>query len=176
MIYHRLGNLYSAAYRSEIMNDARRKKLLSLCRLYYDKSIKTFEDIDAPTEYLSVQSDRLDLQDCLFEGTQNVTQRGRHLQTAITILHTSAPELDKIDKAVLETTDDSLLKEFEEKLQLVLKKSIKFCMTKSPTHDAIASLKAVYAMTLRAPKDADIVQLAEHLKTVLVKLQTICIE
>lgn len=46
----------------------RRKKLLQLCRLYFEKSSKTFEGLDAPMEFLNVQNDRIDLQDFLFDG------------------------------------------------------------------------------------------------------------
>lgn len=176
LIYHRLGNIYFASYQNEIVNDARRKKLLALCRLYLEKSIKTFEDIDAPTEFLSVQNDRLDLQDFLFESAQNATQKGRHLQAAISILHSSASEFDKIDKTNQESATGALFKQFEAKLQLVLRKSIKFCMTKSSAHEAIGTLKELYAMTLRAPKETDVDQLANYLKSILEKLQRITIE
>lgn len=68
LIFRRLGNIYFASYQSEIVNDVRRKKLLHLCRLYFEKATETFQSIDAPIEYLSVQIDRLALQDFLIEG------------------------------------------------------------------------------------------------------------
>lgn len=69
LIYHHLGNIYYRAFKQE--NDTtnvRKKKLLQLCRLYFEKGAKIFEGIEAPTEFLAVQVDRLDLQNCLFEG------------------------------------------------------------------------------------------------------------
>lgn len=68
LIYHNLGNIYRRAYKLENMNDVRKKKLLQLARLYYEKGSKTFESIDAPIEYLAVQIDRLDLHNMLFDG------------------------------------------------------------------------------------------------------------
>lgn len=68
LIYHNLGNIYSKAYKLETISDVRKKKLLQLARLYYEKGSKTFETIDAPVEYLAIQIDRLDLQNILFES------------------------------------------------------------------------------------------------------------
>lgn len=68
LIYQRLGSIYGRAYVAETVNDVRRKKLLQLCRLYYEKAAKTFENIDAPAEFLAVQVDRLDFQNALFES------------------------------------------------------------------------------------------------------------
>lgn len=73
LIYHHLGNIYSRSYKLESETTARKKKLLQLCRLYYEKGAKTFESIDAPMEFLAVQIDRLDLQNCLFEGESQWT-------------------------------------------------------------------------------------------------------
>lgn len=71
LIYHRLAKIYDQSYiRGGVIDDTdiRRKKLLQLCRLYYEKSIKTFEQLDEPMEYLQVQCDRLILQDALVES------------------------------------------------------------------------------------------------------------
>lgn len=69
LIYHHLGNIYLRSYKSECASDARKKKLLQLCRLYYEKGAKTFEAIEASTEFLAVQIDRLELQQILCEGS-----------------------------------------------------------------------------------------------------------
>lgn len=68
LIYHNLGNIYCRAYWSETSNDVRKKKLLQLCRLYYEKGSKMFESIEAPLEFLAIQIDRIELQTILFEG------------------------------------------------------------------------------------------------------------
>lgn len=68
LIYHHLGNMYYRSFKQEIDLNARKKKLLQLCRLYFEKSAKIFESIEAPIEFLTVQVDRLNLQNCLFEG------------------------------------------------------------------------------------------------------------
>lgn len=68
LIYHHLGNIYYRAFKQENDTNARKKKLLQLCRLYFEKGAKIFEGIEAPTEFLTIQIDRLNLQNCLFEG------------------------------------------------------------------------------------------------------------
>lgn len=67
LIYQNLGTIYGRSYKTA--NDkTQKKKLLNLCRLYYEKGIKIFQNIDAPTEFLGVQNDRLQFQATLFEG------------------------------------------------------------------------------------------------------------
>lgn len=68
LIYHNLGNIYCRAYWAETISDVRKKKLLQLSRLYYEKGSKTFESIEAPLEFLTIQIDRIELQNVLFEG------------------------------------------------------------------------------------------------------------
>lgn len=66
-IYKCLGNIYYLQYKRGCSN-ARRKKLLNLCRLYYGKSLNMFKQLDSIAEFLNVQIDRLELQNTLFEG------------------------------------------------------------------------------------------------------------
>lgn len=66
LIYQCLGKIYCESYKKQ--SGTRRKNLLNLCRLYYEKSANLFNNIDAITEYLDVQVDRLELQHSLFEG------------------------------------------------------------------------------------------------------------
>lgn len=68
LIYHHLGNIYYRAFKRETDTIIRKKKLLRLCRMYFEKGAKIFEGIEAPTEFLAIQIDRLDLQNGLFEG------------------------------------------------------------------------------------------------------------
>lgn len=62
-ICHCLGNIYSRSY-----NTNQKKNILSLCRLYYEKGMKKFQDTDSLEEYLAIQVDRLELQNNLFNG------------------------------------------------------------------------------------------------------------
>lgn len=68
LIYHKLAIIYSRQYRTTNNSNNRKKKLLNLCRLYYEKSFKVFQNIEAPTEFIEVQIDRLKFQSTLFEG------------------------------------------------------------------------------------------------------------
>ena len=69
MVYHRLANVYRNSYVHEVENEPRKKKLLQLVRLYYEKSAKTFEHLGETKEQLQIQCDRLQMQDILCEGT-----------------------------------------------------------------------------------------------------------
>lgn len=70
LIYHSLGNIYSRSYKTTSGSN-RKKKLLNLCRLYFEKGVKIFQSINAPIELLAVQVDRLEFQNILFEGTSD---------------------------------------------------------------------------------------------------------
>lgn len=118
-----------------------------------------------------------------FTGSQNNTQRGRHLQTSLSILHGSTAILDQVDNGEFDKTDNTTVgsarvafKQFELKMQLILKKSIKFCLTKSADNENAKLLKDLYGMTLRAPKEGDAMELVLHLKSILEKLEKIVIE
>lgn len=71
LIYHCLGNIYNKSYKDPDISNTRKKKLLNLCRLYYEKGVKVFQGIDAGYEYMALQNDRLELQNLLFEGRWN---------------------------------------------------------------------------------------------------------
>lgn len=68
LIYHHLGSIYCRSFKLETASDVRKKKILQLSRLYYEKGTKVFESIEAPCEFFSIQNERIDLQDYLFEG------------------------------------------------------------------------------------------------------------
>lgn len=71
LIYQKLGIIYSRQYQSSNNSrnsNNRKKKLLNLCRLYYEKSVKVFQSIETPIEFIEVQVDRLNFQNTLFEG------------------------------------------------------------------------------------------------------------
>lgn len=72
LIYHNLANIYCRSYQAEQISDVRKKKLLQLCRLYYEKGAKTFETIEAPLEFLVVEIDRFELQNILFDGKRQL--------------------------------------------------------------------------------------------------------
>lgn len=68
LIYRYLGNIYVQSFENGCSSNARKRKLLSLCYLYYEKSVKLLEDTDEHHEYLAVQIDRLEFQKKLFQG------------------------------------------------------------------------------------------------------------
>lgn len=71
-IYHYLGNIYVQAYQNECGKFSRKKTLLNLCHLYFEKSAKILEGSDAIADYFDVQNDRLKFQITLFQGIQTI--------------------------------------------------------------------------------------------------------
>lgn len=69
LIYKFLGNIYSQAFKNRGSETNRKKKQLNLSRLYYEKSVKVFQCVESPFEYLGVQIERLELQSILFDGS-----------------------------------------------------------------------------------------------------------
>lgn len=67
IVYQKLATIYFHSYKRAI-NDARKRKLLQLCRMYYEKTANTFEKLGEAKEYLDTQISRLDLQDELCNG------------------------------------------------------------------------------------------------------------
>lgn len=53
---------------------------------------------------------------------------------------------------------------------------MKHCLNKSTDSELVTTLKQLYAKTLRAPTDNDIVQLSQYLKSILEDLTKINIE
>lgn len=70
IVYQKLAKIYMHSYK-RAKNDARKKQLLHLCRMYYEKSAKTFEKLGEAKEYLETQLCHLDLQDDLCDGMYN---------------------------------------------------------------------------------------------------------
>lgn len=170
LIYHNLGNVYSKAYQREALSEARKKKLLQLCRLYYDKGVKVFEGCDAVSELLDIHSDRMELQHILFEGAPNNSQKKKLLKAALKIACDCSEHLRKIEQTEDLNADDviEILKNFESQLQLALKNFIRLCMNSPPNTSLADSYKKVYAMTLQTAKDdMKYPRFAKHLANVL---------
>lgn len=176
LIYHNLGNVYSRAYQREIFSEARKKKLLQLCRLYYDKGVKVFEGCDAPSELLDIQSDRIDLQHILFETNQKSAHKKKCLQTALKITSECRDLLQKIEQTEDANSEDviEILKNFENQLQLTLKKLIRICMNESSSGQHLDNYKKVYGMTLQATDHTqNYVNFAKHLRNVLNQIKIV---
>lgn len=95
LVYHRLAGVYARAYRrcggdagaagvdeGQSMADAtRRKKLLQLARMYYEKAARALERLEQVREFVLVQNDRLALQEHLTAGkNERVKFLAQHLQ------------------------------------------------------------------------------------------------
>lgn len=76
LVYQELGNIYHRQYRASDISNSRKKTLLNLCRMYYDKSTKVFQAIRSHSvEFINVQADRLSFQSTLIEGLLHLNHR-----------------------------------------------------------------------------------------------------
>lgn len=176
LIYHNLGNVYGRAYQREMFSETRKKKLLQLCRLYYDKGVKVFESCDAPSELLDIQTDRIDLQHILFESNQKNTQKKKCLQNALKIAYDCRGYLKKIEQTDDANIEDliEILKSFESQLQLTLKKLIRLYMNELTNVSILDNHKKVYGMTLQSTDHNNCyVSFAKHLRNVLDEIKLV---
>lgn len=170
LIYQNLGNVYSRAYQREKTSETRRKKLIQLCRLYYNKAEKVFENCDAPNELLEIRSDRMELQHILYQTAQNSSQKRKFLQAAISMASDSRPTLERVEKMEDPNPSEAMeaLSNFESQLQLVLKNSIRHAMNNPTDRSMLDEYKKAYALTLQSINEkTDYVVFAKHLKQVL---------
>ncbi|XP_055309176.1 erythroid differentiation-related factor 1 isoform X2 [Sitodiplosis mosellana] len=151
LIYQCLGNIYIDSYKKKGCSNARRKKLLNLCRLYYGKSINVFKQLDGIDNYLGVQIDRLELQNTLFEGHHAAAQKCKTLHTALEIACESIEQFKKTHESDDNQYDHvNLLKQFELLLQTTLKHLIQISITKNSDNPEITTLKQLYSFTLQS--------------------------
>lgn len=61
MIHHRLASLYHKSYRTSTEEESRRKKIVQLSKLHYEKSAKLLLLLEHPAEFLRVQLERVAL-------------------------------------------------------------------------------------------------------------------
>lgn len=83
LVYHRLADVYGRSYRRSCVKpllgdeangaaaDGRRKKLLQLCRMYYEKGARALLPLQQRCEFVRMQCDRLRFQE--FLATSNCT-------------------------------------------------------------------------------------------------------
>lgn len=93
------------------------------------------------------------------------------MQSALALLHGSIEELKKIEKNedALGSSDlGELLNKFENRLQSLLKKLVKFCLNKQSDDKSVETYKSIYTMALRSTKNKENIKLfSQHLRDIL---------
>lgn len=100
-IHHRLASLYHKSYRTLPADDARRKNMLLLSRLHYEKASSLMLQLEHPLEFLRVQLERVALSEFQAQNASNYGGKLKSLQMALDLLLQCQPIL----KVILERTE-----------------------------------------------------------------------
>lgn len=191
-----MGNIYAQSYKKEDNKSTRKKKLLSLCHLYYEKGAKILAGSDATVEFIGVQIDRLEFQIILFlgmclkhysrqvaylhtilfkiSGLHTLPQKYKTIRTALLIASSSTDSFEKLEN-VDDIQHDLLImrfKKFELHLQTVLKHWIQCLIFKKCDPDCIGRYKRYYSMSLQTSiKKDDVKQFSQYLRNLLEAIQ-----
>lgn len=158
MIHHRLASLYHKSFRSSADDDgSRRKKILQLCKLHYEKSSKLLLALEHPAEFLRVQLERVALLEFQAESTSSPHNKIKHLENALElltdgkdILKIVAERENKSEKEDASELDNelNLLILFEQRLQFILLTLTKLCMGRKEPNTG-DTYKRLYASILK---------------------------
>ncbi|XP_062565937.1 erythroid differentiation-related factor 1 isoform X2 [Armigeres subalbatus] len=138
LIHHRIASYYHFSFRSTA-EEHRRKTVLQLCKLHYEKAVKIFESLNEPQEYLQIQMERIALQEYQCELAQTIPVKLRHMQQALELCKQCRPTIEYLSMTKSYTTSatnnnfdcdeiQKLLDLFEKRLQIILKTLTKLCM------------------------------------------------
>ncbi|XP_055603523.1 erythroid differentiation-related factor 1-like [Uranotaenia lowii] len=164
LIHHRIASYYHFSFRS-LSEESRRKTVLQLCKLHYEKAVKIFENLSEPQEFLQIQMERVALQEYQCELAQTIPAKMRQLQQALDLCKQSRPMIEHLSMTKSSTTNSNvncndiqkLLELFEKRLQVILRTLAKLCLlssgnsgSKKEESDRLAShYKNLFAVTLQ---------------------------
>lgn len=185
LIHHRLASFYHNQLRTSPADDAKKRTILQLCRLNYERAAKLLESLKEVKDFLQVQLERIALNEFQAESTQVHQQKIQnykltlplfyqtetvleHLQSLDSYEHINVPEVEK------------LLNLFEKRLQEVVKNLAKLLTAKNQNASnkkdkfnerQMETYKKMFGMTLRSPtKLLQLKDFCQHLVSVLQKL------
>lgn len=92
-IHHRLASLYHKCLRSLSADDAKRRNVLQLSRMHYEKASGLLLQLEHPSDFLRVQLERVALCEFLAEGTATVGGKVKHYQAALELMEQCLPIL-----------------------------------------------------------------------------------
>ncbi|XP_053681456.1 erythroid differentiation-related factor 1 [Anopheles nili] len=171
LIHHRIASYYHMSYRST-SDEHRRKAILKLAKLHYEKAANTFKSLAMPQEFLHTQMERIGLQDNQCEQVATSAAKTRHLLVSLDLCKQSLPLVEQLacmkshgpDEDDLSSstgcTDGSggryeelqkLLQLLEKQLQVILRTLTQHSLLAAggDRKDAAAHYKALFAVALQ---------------------------
>ncbi|KAJ9579565.1 hypothetical protein L9F63_004750 [Diploptera punctata] len=161
-IHHRLGSLYHKSYRTLSSDETRRKNMLMLARLHYEKSVCLLQQLEHPSEFLRVQMERVALAEYQAQSICDWWSNVKAFQAALEHVIQARPILklmleraqavrvspnnEKEDSKDEEAEELSLVKLLEQRLQFLLRNLTKLCLNKKELGN---TYKNFYSMTLQ---------------------------
>uniref|UniRef100_A0A2M4CZA1 Erythroid differentiation-related factor 1 n=1 Tax=Anopheles darlingi TaxID=43151 RepID=A0A2M4CZA1_ANODA len=168
LIHHRIASYYHMSYRKTV-DEQRRKTVLQLTKLHYEKAAKAFESLAEPQEFLQIQMERIALQEYLCEQSQTTAAKTRHLLVALELCKQALPPIEQLASNKTQVADMpstasdvagleelyKLLDLFEKRLQVILRTLTKLALIAASKKEASAvnernatHYKALFAVAL----------------------------
>nr|CAD7585938.1 unnamed protein product [Timema genevievae] len=197
-IHHCLGSLYHKTFRVLDLDDSRRKNVLQLTRLHYDKSSLLLARLEETQEFLTVQLERVALQEFLLDNASSFSGKVKLLHSIIMLLLECAPLLQVLEgrNKVLKVQDIpgtsegdqsncNSAEELEQELPLLrlLQQRLQFCLRslaklhsgRSRAESAAKVYKEMYSLSLQSSSEQP-TNLVCHLIQLLSSVQTMLSE
>nr|CAD7574546.1 unnamed protein product [Timema californicum] len=197
-IHHCLGSLYHKTFRVLDLDDSRRKNVLQLTRLHYDKSSLLLARLKETLEFLTVQLERVALQEFLLDNASSFSSKVKLLHSIILLLLECAPLLHVLEgrTKVLKVQDTpgtsggdqgncNSAEELEQELPLLrlLQQRLQFCLRslaklhsgRSRAETAAKVYKEMYSLSLQSSSEQP-TSLVCHLIQLLSSVQTMLSE
>nr|CAD7454164.1 unnamed protein product [Timema tahoe] len=197
-IHHCLGSLYHKTFRVLDLDDSRRKNVLQLTRLHYDKSSLLLARLEETQEFLTVQLERVALQEFLLDNASSFSGKVKLLHSIILLLLECAPLLQVLEgrNKVLKVQDIpgtsegdqsncNSAEELEQELPLLrlLQQRLQFCLRslaklhsgRSRAESAAKIYKEMYSLSLQSSSEQP-TNLVCHLIQLLSSVQTMLSE
>lgn len=173
LIHHRLGSFYHQTLRN-VVDDAKKRTTLQLCRINYEKSSGLLESLKEFKDYFQVQMERIALQEFLAEESLTTQQKVKNYQMAINHYYETFKMLGHLQQAKTIMDSDeilTLLELLEKRLQHILKTLTKLAISGNKNNLKADVYKKMFACTLRSAAKLEITEIVSHLLSVLEKIQ-----
>ncbi|CAG9805246.1 unnamed protein product [Chironomus riparius] len=175
LIHQRLASFYHQSLRM-ITDETKRKNLLQLCRLHYEKAANLLASLNEFKDYFKVQVERIALSEFLAEESVSNQTKIKNLQSALTHFIDTSKMLKDMSSIKLVIDSDevlSLLELFEKRLQFVLKSLTKLTMAGKKVDQKAEIYKKMFGLTLRSNQKLDLMDLNNHLIKVLENINAV---
>jgi len=175
LIHERLASFYHQSLRM-ITDETKRKNLLQLCRLHYEKAANLLASLNEFKDFIKVQVERIALSEFLAEESVSNQTKIKNLQSALTYFIDTLKMLKAMSSVKLVIDSDevlTLLELFEKRLQFVLKSLTKLTMTGKKVDQKAETYKKMFGLTLRSNKKLDLMDLNNHLIKVLENINSL---